>query len=1071
MDEPSTFLLNEPSEEQSAIVSAALEGKNLICDSVAGSGKTTTILHIAIAFAEQYEHKNILQITYNARLKNEVRSKVSHLKLPNIDIHSYHGLNLKYYNGHTDKDIIDTIKFDKPVRRYDKFDLIIIDEAQDMTPPYYSLIKKYIKDNNRKIQLILMGDSRQSIYGYNGAKPDYLSKADEYWPYTFKRLQLTTSYRLTPETAAFVNNCMLSFDLIKTIKPNNKKVRYLANHKPIKDSSNNWDYTYGICDYLLEGVKAGRYLPEDIFILLPSIRQKNNKCEVTQLINNLSKGGVDIYKAMDDDTFSETHAKGKVALSTFHSVKGLERPVVVIFKFCGEYFDYYAKDLNPKECPEVLYVAATRSSRELIVYQNGSVIPFLNIDNIHEIADVSGEIDKIKKKQSDQIKTIAITDIVRYLSPELTYRIKNMIDPLFTVVQENKKEITLSNDLITNCCYEQVADLNGLAIVAKFEEERTGNCSIMLNESEIKDPELKEGFNVLQSDYTSKPKDLEYYLRLANIYWSVQEELIYRFRQIKSYTWLNDVNWDNLKLNMSSISDSVKYEQKIGKGVYYAYKRTDGKILYLSGIVDGCDNDTVWEFKCTDEIRLEHKLQLLFYSLMLKILPFNSTIEWENLNFNLLNVRTGVILKLKNDYGVIEEIAKLIINKKIITMPVDSEDAMREPGPFIKQIRSNNMKIQPIRKKLQPIRKNEFKNTEKNWNIRDDKILTESYKQGLTYEELSKKLKRTQIAIKLRLLHLGLANKTILQSDDHNINKTTRDKPKNNQQKWLPNDDQLLSKYYKQGSNIEELSIRFERTNKAIEARLLYLGVINNTKSQSEEQISDKNKPKNAWKKWSIDDDRLLKELYEQRINVEELATKFERSNGSVISRLISLGLINSLGLPLDEQNAIPIAAALRPKNAGKKWTSDDEQLLIELYKQGMNEGELATKFERTKHAITIKLTYLGMINKDDAKSNIPQINKPADNNTKSNTSQINNSDEDDAKSNMPQINKSAEDDAKSNIPRINKSAENGTKTNIAQIIKLTEDDTKLNTFLVNKLSEDDTNPSTPQINKSVESD
>jgi hypothetical protein len=923
MDAPETPFLPKPSEEQSAIVFAALEGKSLICDSVAGSGKTSTILHIATAFSEKYEHKNILQITYNARLKEEVRSKVSRLQLPNIDIHSYHALNLKYYGGHTDKDIIDTVKFDKSIKSYDKFDLIIIDEAQDMTPPYYSLIKKYIKDNCRKIQLILMGDSRQSIYAYNGAKPDYLSKADEYWPYTFERLQLTTSYRLTPETATFVNNCMLSFDLIKTVKPSNKKVRYLANHKPVKDSSGNWDYTYGVCDYLLQKVKSGQYLPEDIFILLPSVRQKNNKCEVTQLINNLSKGGIDIYKAMDDETFSETHAKGKVAISTFHSVKGLERPVVVIFKFCGEYFDYFAKDLNPKKCPEILYVAATRSSRELIVYQNGYVMPFLNTNNIDEIAEVSGEIHKVKQKKEEKIKTVAITDIVRYLSPELTYKIKNMMDPLFVVFQEANKEILLSNDLITNCCYEQVSDLNGLAIIAKFEAEKTGSCSIMLEESKIIDPELKNGYVTLQSDYSSKLKDLEYYLRLANIYWSAQEELIYRFRQINSYTWLNDVDWENLKCNMSSISESVKYEQTIGKGVYYAYKRDDGKILYLSGIIDGYDNDTVWEFKCTSEIKLEHKLQLLFYALMLKTLPFHSMVDWGNINFSILNVRTGVILKLKNDYEAIEDIAKLIINKKIITMPTDPEDVLRKSGPFIKRI-TPTKKTQTTRGNINKARKNDF---------------------IATYE--ANNITRAQ----------GLAN----------VGK-----------KWNMHDDKALTEEYKQGISTKELAKKFERTETAITSRLAHLGLLNHAKQKPIEQTINKNTPKNAGKKWSPNDDHLLAELYKENMSYEELAVKFGRSNYSIESRLVYLGLISRDTL-LDEKLSNVSSSNVTENKSEyitKNWSLHDEQLLVELHKQGNKEEELAVKFGSTTSAITMKLLSLGLTDQDNIKSKMSKSDK-----------------------------------------------------------------------------------------------
>ena len=44
-------------------------------DAVAGSGKTTTILHIA----QKFEDKHICCITYNAKLKNETHGKITSL--------------------------------------------------------------------------------------------------------------------------------------------------------------------------------------------------------------------------------------------------------------------------------------------------------------------------------------------------------------------------------------------------------------------------------------------------------------------------------------------------------------------------------------------------------------------------------------------------------------------------------------------------------------------------------------------------------------------------------------------------------------------------------------------------------------------------------------------------------------------------------------------------------------------------------------------------------------------------------------------------------------------------------
>ena len=68
------------SKEQTNIINSK---SNIIVDAVAGSGKTTTILHMGL----KYPDKNIFQITYNNMLKREVRKKVNKLCITNMNIH------------------------------------------------------------------------------------------------------------------------------------------------------------------------------------------------------------------------------------------------------------------------------------------------------------------------------------------------------------------------------------------------------------------------------------------------------------------------------------------------------------------------------------------------------------------------------------------------------------------------------------------------------------------------------------------------------------------------------------------------------------------------------------------------------------------------------------------------------------------------------------------------------------------------------------------------------------------------------------------------------------------------
>src|SRR3989304_5306863 len=136
------------SHEQQDIIQK-INNNNVIIDSVAGSGKTTTSLHIAL----NYPTKKILLLTYNSRLKSETRTKNTALCLQNrieenMEVHSYHSFNTTNYDNsnYTDLGILNTIRDKKPIINKKSYDIIILDESQDITETYYRFICKIYID-------------------------------------------------------------------------------------------------------------------------------------------------------------------------------------------------------------------------------------------------------------------------------------------------------------------------------------------------------------------------------------------------------------------------------------------------------------------------------------------------------------------------------------------------------------------------------------------------------------------------------------------------------------------------------------------------------------------------------------------------------------------------------------------------------------------------------------------------------------------------------------------------------------------------------------------------------------
>lgn len=133
------------SAEQLAVVESVLLHKNVMVAAVAGSGKTTTMMHIAKAVDQR---KRILIISYNARLKDETRAKIRALGIHNTEAHSYHAFGVKYYGSacRVDRGIQDVVLHNtKPVQSF-WFDYVILDEVQDQTDLYRKFVRKILND-------------------------------------------------------------------------------------------------------------------------------------------------------------------------------------------------------------------------------------------------------------------------------------------------------------------------------------------------------------------------------------------------------------------------------------------------------------------------------------------------------------------------------------------------------------------------------------------------------------------------------------------------------------------------------------------------------------------------------------------------------------------------------------------------------------------------------------------------------------------------------------------------------------------------------------------------------------
>ena len=670
------------SHEQNNIITLLKDNKNIVVDSVAGSGKTTTNLYIAKAFPEL----KLLLLTYNAKLKIETREKINDLGITNLETHSYHSFCVKYYNNKcfTDYEIKNLINLNTKLLKKIKYDIIILDEAQDITNIYYELICKIYKDNtSKKTQICLLGDVYQSIYDFNNADPRFIVYSDELFDFnklSWNKCKLSQSYRVTKETADFINICLFyNSDRIRSEKISNNKPTYIVCNT--------------FCDdvYALPFVEIKKYLdlgykPDEIFILAPSVKSNNSPVRILENLIKLNIPDIPIYvPCSDEEKLDEDILKNKLVFSSFHQAKGLERKVVIIFGFDESYFKYYKKDINPAFCPNEFYVAVTRASEHLVLLHDNKhdYFEFLNINKIKEYCNYICNT-RIIKYNKDKIKKhpTPVTDLIKHLPIDII----NTCLAYFNIEYINKEPdkinipIKIGND---ENGYESVSEITGTVIPAYFEYEKFNTMTIfnvVMEEEKSKFPK-NENYNLDNIKLENIKEDELLYI--SNLYCSLRSGFLFKTYQIKNYDWLST---DNLtlcleRLNKLNISNNAKFE------VGYTIESTEAEPIpeltnrRLIGYIDCVDGNNIYEFKCVQKLENEHILQLGIYMYLNEII-----IRKE------LNNKLGEIVKeYKNNIHKNNiKISKLKMIKKINDLNLENESLNYKINEITKELKYPN---------------------------------------------------------------------------------------------------------------------------------------------------------------------------------------------------------------------------------------------------------------------------------------------------------------------------------------------------------------------------------------------
>jgi len=676
-DKTKNTLLNiKLSDEQLSIINS---DKHIIADCTAGSGKSSTILH----FALKYPNKRMIQITYNNMLKHEIRKKVNILNINNLLVHTYHSLAVSFYEqyAYTDEEIKKILIKNTPCKYDVKFDVVLIDETQDMMTDYYLLIKKFISDTKSTPQILIFGDKYQGIYEFKGANTKFLTLADKIWNHSFKPVTLSTSFRMTNQTAWFVNNCMLNYPRINTVKDGPKVDYYICNSYKIFET---------IGKDILKMIKEDGIKEEDIFILSPSIKSENPYKKLENFL--VSRGLKCMTPISDDAKLDDKIISNKIVFTTYHQAKGRERKVVILYSFDNSQFKYYLREEDPNVCPNILYVGATRAMYKLILIHDSKYGPLdflrLSVPGMNNYVNIKN-IDAIKfntttKDVLDHKTTV--TDLIKFIDSYIMDNIIMLLEHMFITMASANNVVDVPCkikcvDLTGKESFEDVSDLNGLVIPSIYEKIKNNVSTIEDYVSKNTDKVLSGEIKKYIKKFNIPCQKVSDYLKVGNIYLSLHNKLHSKLAQIKKYNWLDKKMIAGCHKNMKLLDNkNLIYEMTISNSNEDIFKfvHKDFGIIKIGGRIDAFDDTSVYEFKCVDNISIDHKLQLILYSWLWR----NSNLykNYGNRIFKLLNIRTGELLQLTNDNFKITQVVELILANKFVKKRILRDDE------FLKQV-------------------------------------------------------------------------------------------------------------------------------------------------------------------------------------------------------------------------------------------------------------------------------------------------------------------------------------------------------------------------------------------------
>ncbi len=672
-------------DEQKCIIDASLT-HNCAVNAVAGSGKTTTIIGICHAYKES--NKNILILTYNASLKEETRARLRKQNLDMCEAHNYNSFALHYYGAEYNS-ILYALDRTNTRKKLFQFHLVIIDEAQDMTPSFYQLTKRIIEDNGYNPMFVLLGDKHQSIYQFMKADFRFLTLAQQMFPSEkeYSELTLRETFRCTRNMCTFINSCVNRNNWMSSNKEGPKVLYVDCN---TFETRTIW--------YKIFALKKEHQLRcDDFFFLFPSLKAGNKAGEEdiqplpVRLVNFMKKeygNSTLIYVANGEETVDPELVKNKVVFSSYHKVKGLERKCVIVFGFDDSYFKYFNRGADGTYLTNEQYVAISRASKLLVVVQNktSGMCQFLQ-NKLHDIGECMELVSwgrQVKEKEEEEEQkshSMSISNFLSHVRDEvITQALKNITilqvtPPQRKVKYASKLKCKVSYELdnsIGEKNYAEAVDMIIGQAVPLYVANHVYHVGVLTPPDTLFP-------NLDTSIWPDKTEEnwLWYTLFEANKLCSM--EYVHSLYQILRYNFISENAFMMLVRRLEKTCKKIGEKKEVPEVEVEITRDAKDDLPGLHGRLDMVFEGSVIEVKCVGELTSLHKLQLCMYMLLVKS-KNNSVKEGASAegltrasarvgkpsfpHFVLYNCRTDECLEIRAELHELVEMAQFVWRSK-----------------------------------------------------------------------------------------------------------------------------------------------------------------------------------------------------------------------------------------------------------------------------------------------------------------------------------------------------------------------------------------------------------------------